>query len=522
MSYCDNIFSYKRRSTLTVKVGDVMIGSSSPVVLQSMGVVSTNDIEGAQKQTISLALSGAELVRFTAQGVKEAENLALIRCGVREAGCSVPLVADIHFNAEAAYVSARNVEKVRINPGNFSREEVLEERFKSLIDICVEHKTALRIGVNHGSLSARMVEKYGDTVEGMVASALEFLLLAEKYQFRDIVVSMKSSNTLVMLRAYRALAAELLQRGMLYPLHLGVTEAGSGVQGRTRSAVGIGALLADGVGDTIRVSLTESPESEVPFARLLVDYVNTNIANAEPVKIDDELLSSLASEFNPYESAGAGVPFLHDEQELGAYVEIDSSNFLSADYSSATVLINEPNFHARRLILLWLKKYHSALRVVLKGSYSLGRDSFIVAAGVDFGAFLLDGFADGVWIENAAMAEGEVREIVLDLLQATRRRVSSPEYISCPGCGRTLYDIQAVLQQVKERTTGLKNIKLAVMGCIVNGPGEMADADYGYVGAAKDKVTLYKAGEIYRKNIAQEEALDALVELLKENNEFID
>lgn len=513
-----NIFNYKRGNSHCVKVGNVVIGGGNNIVPQSMGIVSTNDIENATLEAERIAASGAELVRYTAQGVREAENLGKIKNELTKKGIFTPIVADIHFNAEAAFSSAHLVDKVRINPGNFASKELLCERFSRLVDICNKHNTTLRIGVNHGSLSSRMVEEYGDTVEGMVASAMEYLFLARELNFDRIVVSMKSSNTQVMVRAYRELVSAMAKENMSYPLHLGVTEAGAGIQGRTRSAVGIGTLLSEGIGDTIRVSLTEKAEMEVPFAREIINYIDKAVVGDEKIDICDELAS--ISTLNSG-SFIAPIPFLIDGEDID-FVKVDFSNFTTVELEKDTVVIDESSFHRRKAILYWLRDKFSSKKVVVKLSYILQLEQFIAALGVDLGASLMDGFIDGLWIDNSEISDCECREIVLDVLQASRRRISSPEYISCPGCGRTLYDIQSVLAAVKQRTKGLKNIKLAVMGCIVNGPGEMADADYGYVGAAAGKVTLYMKGEPYKKNIPQEEALDELIALLRENNEFLE
>lgn len=492
--FCNSIFHYQRRESSEVKVTDVIIGGNNPIVIQSMGTISTNDIDAALEQAISIARSGAQLVRFTAQGVKEAESMGKIRTAMHAKGYTTPLVADIHFNAKAAFTAAETVDKVRINPGNFSDLDSLEENFSSLIDICKQHNTALRIGVNHGSLSERMVKTYGDTIEGMVESAMEYLRLCVKYDFHNVVVSLKSSNTQVMVHAYRLLCAVMKDEEMRYPLHLGVTEAGEGDQGRMRSSVGIGALLSDGIGDTIRVSLTEKPENEVQFAKKLLSYVDSLTRNTTP--------DGLTDNYNPYQSRHAPIPEI---------ISVLNDNM---------IVINAETPQLTRAQLLEAEHNKTGQKIIIQRHYSLEKEMFIAALGVDFGGVLIDGFADGVCITNDKLTPWEVERIVLDLLQATRRRISSPEYISCPGCGRTLYDIQNVLAQVKERTKGIKNIKLAVMGCIVNGPGEMADADYGYVGAARGKVTLYKAGKVYKTNINQEDALDELIILLKENKEF--
>lgn len=493
--FCNSIYRYSRRVSSEVNVGGVKIGGMNPIVIQSMGTVSTNDIEGATEQAISIADSGAELVRFTAQGVIEAENMALIRERMNARGYTTPLVADIHFNPRAAFIAAMYVEKVRINPGNFSDISKLEENFSLLIDICKQNNRTLRIGVNHGSLSERMVTRFGDTIEGMVESAMEFMRLARKFNFDNIVVSLKSSNTQIMVRAYRLLCAVMEEENMHYPLHLGVTEAGEGMQGRVRSAVGIGALLSDGIGDTIRVSLTERPENEVAFAKKIIAYVSSLSGDA----VDNETLQY----YKPFESRHAATPILVRE--------------LTADM----IVVNEKTPQLSRAKLLAAEHSANGKQIIISRHYSLDPEMFIIALSVDLGGILIDGFADGLHITNDLMSQEEVDIITLDVLQATRRRISSPEYISCPGCGRTLYNISEVLSQVKNLTKGIKNIKIAVMGCIVNGPGEMADADYGYVGAARGKVTLYYKGEIHKKNIEQEKALDELVALLKENNEYL-
>ena len=536
--FCDSIFKYKKRISSIVKVGNITIGGDRNIVIQTMGTVSTNDIDGATEQAISMIKSGAELVRFTAQGTIEAENMGLIRKSINAKGYFTPLVADIHFNPKAAFIAAKNIEKVRINPGNFidrksltnyteelynAELERLDENFLKLIEICKEHKTALRIGVNHGSLSERIVSKYGDTKEGMVESAMEFLRLAKKYNFNDIVVSLKSSNTQVMVRAYRLLVATMIKNDMNYPLHLGVTEAGDGDQGRIRSAVGIGALLSDGIGDTIRVSLTEKPENEVIFAKRIISHIN-HIAKLNENYTATENNEELYDYYEPYNDNHAKSPFIiiennkilksiyKDDYFTNDDGTIDNSNF---------IIIEEETSQKKRAALLKLKSDNiQDKKIVLKQSYNLEREDFMAAIGIDFGGILIDGFADGIWITNSKTSPEDTVKIVLDMMQASRRRTSSPEYISCPGCGRTLYDIQEVLEKVKLATVGLKNIKLAVMGCIVNGPGEMADADYGYVGASRGKVTLYQKGEIYKKNIDQDKALEELVNLLKENNEF--
>ncbi len=509
MDICNNIYEYRRRCSLPVPVGSVIIGGDNPIVIQSMGNVPTTDVEGAVKQALSIEASGANIVRFTTQGVREAENLGVISTILNLRMSNVALVADVHFKAEPAFIAAAMVDKVRINPGNFSEEGNLRDKFGQLIAICKENNTSIRVGVNHGSLSKRMVERYGDTVEGMVQSALEYLLIAKELDFSRVVVSLKSSNTIIMVNAYRRMCDVMNEMGMSYPLHLGVTEAGNGMEGRSRSAVGIGALLADGIGDTIRVSLTEEPSHEAPFAKILIDYINNDIRSSEGV---DGFIPTINTGF-------VEVPFVVGEDNI-EYDEVCYNTLHSTTMTKSVVVVNEPSFYRRRAVVEWLTR-NVCKKIVVKREYSLPREEFIAAVGVDFGAMLLDGYMSGVWITNSAMEVSEYEEITLDLLQASRRKITSPEYISCPSCGRTLYDIEGVLGEVKRRTKGLKNIKIAVMGCIVNGPGEMADADYGYVGAGRGKVTLYRHGKVFKQNIDESVAIDELVKLLTDNGEFV-
>ncbi len=492
---CCNHYRYSPRASSEVVVGDVIIGGSAAIVVQSMGSVSVCDKVRVQSELEAIHQSGAALVRYTTQGIKEADALIEIRNQLRSEGKNIPLVADVHFRSEVAIKVASGVDKVRINPGNFSNEEQLFERFSHLIDICKKHNTAIRIGVNHGSLSQRMVERYGDSVEGMVESAMEYLRLSRKLDFNQVIVSMKSSNTSIMVSAYRELVKAMDNEGIDYPLHLGVTEAGNDIQGRSRSAIGIGALLSEGIGDTIRVSLTESATNEAPFARLIINHINNVVATSSGVK-----------GFIPQKREGRyPAPLVMGEFSL------DDDNIEIVEHSS---------FYHRRYMVEQLTSEQPSKLVVVKASYDMDRDSFIAALGVDFGAMLLDGYCDALHITNPQLDSDMVKEIVLDVLQASRRRISAPEYISCPSCGRTLFDIEKVLAEVKQRTTNLKNIKLAVMGCIVNGPGEMADADYGYVGAGVGKVTLYKAGQVYKRSIPEGEAINELIALLEEYNEF--
>ncbi len=499
---------YKRFHTHSVNVGCSVIGANNPIAIQSMGCVDSNDIDAGVTQALQIEASGASIVRFTAQGVREANSLGEIKRRLVECGSQAAIVADIHFNAEAAFTAAPLLDKVRINPGNFSSEAEVYNRLKKLIDICRESSTTLRVGVNHGSLSPRMMERYGDTTDGMVESAMEYLRIAQGLAFDDIVVSLKSSNTFVMVNAYRAMVRAMANEGMSYPLHLGVTEAGNGMEGRSRSAVGIGTLLSEGIGDTIRVSLTENPTHEAPFARLLLECVEREVKSAKGVD---------AAPFK-CNSKGAVAPFVTDGCDI-CYTEVSYDIMRETELKGDVVVVNEPSFFKRRAAIEWLTE-NSNKKVVVKCCYSLERDAFIAALGVDLGGVLLDGYLDGVWIENSAMLPNETSVVVYDILQATRRRITAPEYISCPTCGRTKYDIESVLREVKERTKGLKNIKIAVMGCIVNGPGEMADADYGYVGAGVGKVVIYRKGEVYKRNIDERVAIDELMQLLRDDNQF--
>jgi len=456
---------YQRRRTISVRVGNTAIGGNNPIRLQSMTTRSTMDTMGCVEQAIRIIQAGGELVRMTTQGTREAENMQLIRRELSARGYNTPLVADVHFNPAVADVAARYVEKVRINPGNYvdpartfrhleytDQEYALEierirERFIPFLDICRENGTAIRIGVNHGSLSDRIMSRYGNTPAGMVESCMEFLRICVEQDFMNVVISIKASNTVVMIQTVRLLVAEMDREGMAFPIHLGVTEAGSDEEGRIKSAVGIGALLAQGIGDTIRVSLTEAPEREIPVARKLVDYAPRS---AEIQAGADKLIKD-------------GV--LHLE-----YAEDQLED-------------------------LQLK------------------------AAMDAGALLIDGKAHDLVIENhtESISRDKLKDTADSILQAARIRFTKPEYISCPGCGRTLYDLEETIARIKAATSHLKSVKIAIMGCIVNGPGEMADADFGYVGAGRDKISLYRGKECIEKNIPQEYAVERLLELIEKN-----
>lgn len=513
-----------RRKTVTVSVGNTTIGGQNPVRVQSMTNTSTLDTEASVNQCLAIAGSGADIVRLTAQGVAQARNLGEIKRQLREKNCSIPLVADIHFNPAAAFEAAVQVEKVRINPGNFVdpgrtfkklsyTEEEYAEEIKKISDklipflrLCRENSTAIRLGVNHGSLSDRIMSRYGDTPAGMVESAMEFLRVCRSEDFNDVVISIKASNVVVMTETVRRLVVAMDAEDMHYPLHLGVTEAGDAEDGRVKSAVGIGSLLVDGIGDTIRVSLSEAPENEVPVARMLLQHID---------RITSDELKSATSPQLPYIVSDRPTP-------LAFGVDFDEQN-LPEGYDIV---------HASRLNAVAEMRKRFAERfsegvispTIIKISYpeDMDVDNLTLAASVDFGSLLLDGVGDGIWIDAPNIDRSKIMSIELSILQAARRRTSKTEYIACPGCGRTMFDLQSVLQTIKAGTSHLKGLKIGVMGCIVNGPGEMADADYGYVGAAAGCISLYKGKECVVKNIPADEALPKLVQLIKDNGDWVD
>lgn len=474
-----------RRKTHVVKAGHTLIGGDNPIVVQTMTNTSTLDTESTVSQIQSCVEAGAQLVRMTAQGVAHAANLEHISRALKEKGIEVDLVADIHFNPAAAFEAAKHVEKVRINPGNFvdpgrtfkkieytdaeyaDELRKLREAFVPFLELCRENNTAIRIGVNHGSLSDRIMSRYGDTPEGMVESAMEFLRIACENNFADIVISIKASNVLVMTRTVRLLVDAMQAEGMDFPLHLGVTEAGDGEDGRIKSAVGIGSLLADGIGDTIRVSLSESPEAEIPVANMILQHIDTLRSGETFVTVHDTALPVPADIVKPY--------------VLGLDTEVGTGRYAEATYPA----------------------YWDAERVT-------------IAASIDLGSLLLaDRDIDGIKITAPAVTPAKLKELALGILQATRRRFSKTEYIACPSCGRTLFDLPSTLNSVRNATRHLKGLKIGVMGCIVNGPGEMADADYGYVGGAKHKVSVYRGKECVHRNLDPDRALEALINLIK-------
>ena len=609
-----DLFNYSRRETSVVNIGATPLGGDNPIRIQSMTNTATQDTDACVAQAKRIADAGGEYVRLTTQGVKEAENLRNINAILRRDGYMTPLVADVHFNPRVADVAALYAEKVRINPGNYvdaartfkhleyTDEEYAQElqkirdRFVPFLNICKENHTAIRIGVNHGSLSDRIMSRYGDTPEGMVESCMEFLRICVDEHFTDVVISIKASNTVVMVRTVRLLAAVMEKEGMHFPLHLGVTEAGDGEDGRIKSALGIGALLADGLGDTIRVSLSEAPEAEIPVARKLVDYVTRrkdhpyipgpniptfnylapsrrqtvavrNIGGDNvPVVIAARLDGDLTTDpqFAPdYIYTGHQLPadvregvqyivdadvwegkpntwpaFKGDQMPFVSscnaalkflfitYMGLNDEALACLKYHPEIVLVaqsNHPNrLGEQRALVHQLMQEGLSNPVVFFQHYAEEeKENLQIKAAADMGALVFDGLTDGIFLYN----QGSIPSTTLDatafgILQAGRLRTSKTEYISCPGCGRTLYDLQSTIARIKAATSHLKGLKIGIMGCIVNGPGEMADADYGYVGAGRGKISLYKKKECIEKNIPEEEAVEKLIELIKANGDW--
>jgi len=589
-----DLFNYNRRPTQEVKIGNLLMGGNTPIRLQSMTNTDTNDIDASVSQCIRLIKVGAELVRLTTQGLHEVESLKKIHQQLNEKKFYVPLIADVHFNPLVAEAAAQCVEKVRINPGNYVKsikinhsadyteeefnleQQKLKEQFIRLINICKEHPTAIRIGVNHGSLSERMMNRYGDTPEGLVASCMEFLQICKEENFSDVVVSIKASNTVLMIHAVRKIVKEMEQKGFPYPIHLGVTEAGEGEDGRIKSAVGIGTLLADGIGDTIRVSLSEEPEAEIPVARQLVSY----IAEREQ---HEKIFAQINPSWSPFEYScrktqavanigGNHLPVVFATTQKNFtispdyYIEgrkiynnagkifsvylPDEIPLLKKDVSEVKFLkLSYPELNSDVLsflkerkdvvILLFTKHkngaaeqrafFHTLMNkdittpVIIARNYQENNlESLQIKASVDIGMLFVDGFGDGILLQNeGTISSKDINSLSFGILQATRVRISKTEYISCPGCGRTLFDLQKVVAEIKAKTSHLKGLKIAVMGCIVNGPGEMADADYGYVGTGKGKVSLYKGKQCLLKNIAEDEAINKLIELIKVNGDWL-
>lgn len=606
-----DLFNYHRRESSVVHIGALNMGGDNPVRIQSMTTTSTDDTEGSVAQAERIIKAGGELVRLTTQGVKEAENLKNINAGIRQDGFSTPLVADVHFNPRVADVAALYAEKVRINPGNYvdparkfvkhdyTDEEYanelkkIEERLVPFLDICKENHTAIRIGVNHGSLSDRIRNRYGDTPEGIVESCMEFLRICKRHDFNNVVISIKSSNTVVMVRSMRLLVDTMDKEDMHYPLHLGVTEAGEGEDGRIKSAVGIGALLADGIGDTIRVSLTEEPEAEIPVARHLVDYINRKAGHQmipaetyggfdwlRPERRETKAVDNIgggnvpvvmvsqkgdtadeASSKADYIYVGSDLP--KEKMEGKRYV-VDFQVYMQAEDKSqlypvfsvaAMPFVSMVKAEQKFLVLqfgtpadeyLACLKTHPEIVVVCVGNHQnrLGSqralvhemmsagvknpvvfaqmyrlndtEEFQLEAAADMGALMIDGLCDGIWLMNDGnIAASAIESTAFGILQAGRLRTSKTEYISCPGCGRTLYDLRDTIKRIHEATKDMKGLKIGIMGCIVNGPGEMADADYGYVGAGPGKISLYKGKDCVEHNIPEGEAVEHLLRLIK-------
>lgn len=546
-----SVFDYCRRPTSVTRVGNVEIGGCFPIRIQSMNNTSTMDTIGSVGQAERIAAAGADIDRLTAQGVREAANMGEIRRLLRERGCDIPLVADIHFNPRAAEEAAIHVEKVRINPGNFvdpgrtfrkleytdeeyARElKKIEDRFVPFLNLCKAHGTAIRIGVNHGSLSDRIMSRYGDTPSGMVESAMEFLRVAVANDFKDIVISIKASNTVVMVETVRRLVKAMDAEGMMFPLHLGVTEAGDGEDGRVRSAVGIGTLLAEGIGDTIRVSLSEPPEAEVPVARELADYISSRSSAPSvdggyapdydpvaPVRRPTERIGVVGGDCVP-------VVLGYDDVQCVDLLRITTEDLrLAVDNGEAALrfagkVLVVSTRHANPVADLSASVHRlwaSGLANPVIASIDYGTttaEKTVIYAAADFGALLLNGLIDGLEIESSTMDRESIDRLALGILQAARRRVTKTEFVSCPGCGRTMFDLQETVARVKTATSMYPGLKIAVMGCIVNGPGEMADADYGYVGAGVGNVSLYRGKELVEKNIPSAEAVDRLIALMR-------
>lgn len=623
-----DLFNYKRRAATVAHVGRLNIGGDNPVRVQSMTTTSTLDTEGSVAQCKRIIDAGGELVRLTTQGRREAENLANISRQLRAEGYTQPLCADIHFNANVADVAACHTEKVRINPGNYvdpartfkhleytdeqyaQELEKIEERLTTFIDLCKKHHTAVRIGVNHGSLSDRIMSRYGDTPEGIVESCMEFLRIFRKHNFDDVVISIKASNTVVMVRSVRLLVAEMDREDMHYPLHLGVTEAGEGEDGRIKSAVGIGALLADGIGDTIRVSLSEEPEAEIPVAKHLVRYIrrkqghllvpgvqakNFDYLRPErrktqavgpiggtqpPVVIVSEVQGAkegvtqgqeaLRPDYiyvgqqmpdQPVEGQRYIVDFNAFGRELQKHMDVADYMFPIFPYNAMPYISAVPDTAPIFLVLPYgscAEEYKACLKanpnvvVVVPSQHQnrLGEQRALVhelmaedienpvvfaqaykhsqqekadlqlEAAADMGALMMDGLTDGLWLMNDGdIAMQDLTDTAYGILQAGRLRMVKTEYISCPGCGRTLYDLRTTIARVKEATKGMKGLKIGIMGCIVNGPGEMADADYGYVGAGVGRIALYRGKVCVERGIPEAEAVEHLLQLIKEDQE---
>lgn len=536
-----SLFNYQRRATTEVKVGDVGIGGANPIRLQSMTNTSTNDTEGSASQAMRIVVAGGEIVRLTTQGVKEASNMANIKAAIKAGGKDVPLVADVHFNPAAAFKAAETCEKVRINPGNFadpvhqfkhidySEEEYTQElenikkKLIPFLETCRRNSTAIRLGVNHGSLSDRIMSRYGDTPEGMVESLMEYLRICKEEGFSDVVLSIKASNVFLMVRTVRLLVENMQNEGMDFPIHLGVTEAGNEDEGRIKSAVGIGTLLAEGIGDTIRVSLSEDPEKEIPVGRILRDYITSRAGHeriTEPAKKAPYPARAASNRLRTAdmtpEPLVEGLDFQLEENTIRLTTD-DTPTRLSDEEQPIELTTSHPNPVAA--ISSWIERFLASggkNPIVVHLNYEgTTEEEVMVKAAADFGALLLNGYCNGIKLTSPALTPQRRASICLDILQAARLRFSKPDYIACPGCGRTLFDLQETLEEIKKATKDLVGVKIGVMGCIVNGPGEMADADYGYVGAGPGKVSLYRGKEVVKKHIDAKEAVSELLKLIE-------
>ena len=593
-----------RRKTLSVKIGKVFIGSDHSIKTQSMTTASTMDTDKSVDEAIRIIQAGGKLVRFTAPNINEAKNLLNIKNALVAKGYDDPLVADIHFTPNAALEASKIVEKVRINPGNYVdkkkfevkeyddksyQDELLkiEEKFIPLINSCKENKAAMRIGTNHGSLSDRVMNRFGDTPLGMVESAMEFLRICKQNDYDQIVLSMKSSNPIVMIHAYRLLVKSMENENMHYPLHLGVTEAGDGLDGRIKSALGIGTLLTEGIGDTIRVSLTEDPEFEIPAAEKILEKIDSISKKIRLKNTDKRAFSFFKRETESIKNIGEKNPpivisnssndfegnfpdylFIDDLDNLDDskkyiiegkdwnknlsknifpyfnslkdfrkteavsntlnFIEIELSkitNTIMQTFSNNVVIVlnvNNANRHDLLSAFNFLEEKRIKIPVILKGSYqSSDFEKVAIDASIDIGSILLEGMGNGIWIQ-AKDFDSKINELSFLILQNTRTRIFKTDYISCPSCGRTKFDLQETTALVKEHTNHLKGLKISVMGCIVNGPGEMADADYGYVGSGDGVISLYKGKELVKRNISSEQAVDELIQLIKENDDWVD
>ncbi|HMS34014.1 MAG TPA: (E)-4-hydroxy-3-methylbut-2-enyl-diphosphate synthase [Ignavibacteria bacterium] len=633
--YCNDLTSYSRYLTRVVKIGNIPLGGSNPIRVQSMTTTDTMDTLATVEQSIRIIEAGGEFVRITAPSINEAKNLEDIKNELRKRGYDTPLIADIHFTPNAAEAAARIVEKVRINPGNYadkkkfniieysdseyeSELERIRHKFSPLVKICKEYGTAMRIGTNHGSLSDRIMSRFGDTPLGMVESALEFVRICEELNYHEIVLSMKASNPKIMVEAYRLLINKMEEEEMNYPLHLGVTEAGDGEDGRIKSAVGIGTLLEDGIGDTVRVSLTEEPEFEIPVAKDLVSrYSNRtghkyippitdnpldpfDFKRRESIEIDKtgghnvpvviinaddnirnnhsaltdlgyrysesldkwnigdsaadylylgskdisyDLPGTLRKIFdykfwNSYSGKSDSFPLFNAGEYISAENKSGIQNFLSisiddlsdelinkiSEDKKCVIVLNTENEHSmaelRRVFIELINHNINAPVVVRLKNENIPEEKLLLYSAADLGGLLLDGLGDGVWIESNDTSLRKINNISFGILQATRTRISRTEYISCPSCGRTLFDLQITTSMIRKRTDHLKGVKIAIMGCIVNGPGEMADADYGYVGSGPGKITLYKGRDVVKKSLNSEIAVDELINLIKESGDW--